>query len=243
MTTCEELSGVWSWDADIPFPELINYLTSFETNRSKNLKLAFIASNLYQYCEAYGLSPERKAIVKALYKEKQPINSQEDLDRALKHISVFINDEYFVEEAILKKYGAKYKLHYFSDTHGGLGKPLTWEELKEPDFIDEDGHWFEAKMCWEASASKFKNNKANLDYTIDPDSFNEQAFLAAFNKLPQLQALHNASWCFCLVKKTVTFGYVVGIEIQKTNGVNCGISAKLLDPLTVNFIRANQKFI
>jgi hypothetical protein len=42
MSICEELSGVWSWDADIPFPELINYLTSSETNRSKNLKLAFI---------------------------------------------------------------------------------------------------------------------------------------------------------------------------------------------------------
>jgi hypothetical protein len=97
-------------------------------------------------------------------------------------------------------------------------------------------------MCWEASASKFESD-ANLKYTIDPDNFNEQAFLAAFNELPQLKAIHNAPWCFCLVKKTVTSGYVVGIEVQKINGVNRGVSAKLLDPLTVNFIRANQKFI
>ena len=242
MTICEELTGVWSWDAEVPFPELIAYLTSFENNPSKNLKLTVIASNFHQYCKAYGLNDEQKAVVKALYAVKQAINDQTILERALKHIIVFINDEYFVEEAILKKYGAKYKLRYFSDTHQGLGRPLTWEELKEPDFIDDAGHWFEAKMCWEASASKFES-KANLDYIVDPDNFNEQAFLTAFNKLPQLQAMHNASWCFCLVKKTVTFGYVVGIEIQKINGANCGVSAKLLDPLTVNFIRANQKFI
>jgi hypothetical protein len=242
MNICEELTGVWSWDADIPFPELIAYLTSFENNPSKNLKLTAIASNFYQYCKAYGLNEEQKALVKALYAVKQAITDQTLLERALKHITVFINDEYFVEEAILKKYGAKYKLRYFSDTHRGLGRPLTWEELQEPDFIDEDGHWFEAKMCWEASASKFESD-ANLKYTIDPDNFDEQAFLAAFNKLPQLKAIHNAPWCFCLVKKTVTFGYVVGIEVQKINGVNRGVSAKLLDPLTVNFIRANQKFI
>lgn len=242
MTICEELTGVWSWGVDVPFPELIAYLTSFENNPSKNLKLAAIASNFHQYCNAYGLNKEQKALVKALYAAKQAINNQTILERAVKHVTVFINDEYFVEESILKKYGAKYKLRYFSDTHKGLGRPLTWEELQEPDFIDEDGHWFEAKMCWEASASKFESD-ANLKYTIDPDKFNEQDFLVAFNKLPQLKALHNASWCFCLVKKTATFGYVVGIEVQKINGVNCGVSAKLLDPLTVNFIRANQKFI
>lgn len=239
---CEELPGVWSWGEDVPFPDIIEYLTSFKNNKSKNLKLVHIASNFYQYCPAYGLNDERKQVVKKLYENKQPINDQVILDMAIKHIVVFINDEYNVEEAILKKFGQRYKLRYYNNTHNGLGRPLTKEELQEPDFIDEDGHWFEAKMCWETSASQYPG-KATLDYTIDPDNFDEKMFLTAFNKLAQVKAMHKAPWCFCLVKKSATYGYVVGVEIRKVNGINCGISAKLLDSLDVDFLRANHKFI
>lgn len=239
---CEELQGVWSWDADIPFPDIIEYLKSFENNRSKNLKLVHIASNFYQYCSAYGLNDERKQVVKKLYENKQPINDQVILDMAIKHIVVFTNDEYNVEEAILEKLGPRYKLRYYNNTHNGLGRPLTKEELQEPDFIDEDGHWFEAKMCWEARASKFESD-ANLKYEIDPKNFNAEEFLKAFNQLPQTKAMHKAPWCFCLVKKTATFGYVIGVEIRKVNGINRGISAKLLDSLVVDFLRAEPKHI
>jgi hypothetical protein len=239
---CEELPGIWSWDADIPFPDIINYLGAIENNKSKNLKLVHIASNFYQYCSAYGLNEERKQIVKKLYKDKRPINDQIILDMAIKHISVFINDEYNVEEAILKAFGPRYRLRYYNNTHGGLGRPLTWEELQEPDFIDEDGNCFEAKMCWEAKASQFKSD-ANINYEIDPENFNEKEFLKAFNKLPQAKAMHKAPLCFCLVKKKATFGYVIGIKIQKINGVNCGVSAKFLGPLKVNYFKANSKFI
>jgi hypothetical protein len=241
---CEELQGVWSWGEDIPFPDIIEYLASFENNKSKNLKLAYIASNFYQYCSAYGLNDERKQVVRQLYAKKQPVNNQKDLDMALKHIEVFINDEYNVEEALLhSEYGTHYKLQYYNNTHGGLGRPLTWEELQEPDFINEDGYLFEAKMCWEEAASKFKGNEANIKYEIDPKNFNEQKFLDAFNELPQTKAMHKAPLCFCLVKKKATFGYVIGVTIKKIDGVNCGTSAKFLGPLKVNYFRANSKFI
>lgn len=241
---CKELPGVWSWGEDVPFPDIIEYLTSSENNKSKNLKLVHIASNFYQYCPAYGLNDERKQVVKKLYENKQPINDQVILDMALKHITVFINDEYCVEEAILNsEYGTRYKLQYYNNTHSGLGRPLTWEELQEPDFINEDGYLFEAKMCWEDAASRFKGNDANLKYEVDPDTFNEKKFLEAFNKLPQVMAMHKAPLCFCLVKKRATFGYVIGIKIEKINGVNRGTSAKFLGPLNVNYFRANSKFI
>lgn len=241
---CKELPGVWSWGEDIPFPDIIEYLTSSENNKSKNLKLVHIASNFYQYCPAYGLNDERKRVVKKLYENKQPINDQVILDMALKHITVFINDEYYVEEAILNsEYGTRYKLQYYNNTHSGLGRPLTWEELQEPDFINEDGYLFEAKMCWEDAVSRFKGNDANLKYEVDPDTFNEKKFLEAFNKLPQVSAMHKAPLCFCLVKKRATFGYVIGIKIEKINGVNRGTSAKFLGPLNVNYFRANSKFI
>jgi hypothetical protein len=240
---CEELPGIWSWEKDIPFPDIIEYLSSSENNKSKNLKLAYIASNCYQYCSAYGLNAERKQVVKKLYENKLPINNQKDLDMALKHIAVFINDEYYVEEAILREFGPRYKLQYFNNTHNGLGRPLTKEELREPDFINKDGYWFEAKMCWEDAASQFKGNDANLKYEIDPNSFSEEEFLKAFNKLPQVKAMHKAPLCFCLVKKKATFGYVIGIEIKKINGVNCGTSAKFLGPITVNYFKVNSKFV
>jgi hypothetical protein len=243
LNCCEELPGVWSWEEnDIPFPIIIEYLKSFENNKSKNLKLAYIASNFHQYCTAYGLNVDRKQVVKKLYENKCPINNQEDLDMALQHIVVFINDEYYVEEAIFSEYGSRYKLRYYNSTQNGLGKPLTEEELKKPDFIDEEGRLFEAKMCWEAKASKFKSD-ANLYYEIDPNNFNEKDFLAAFNKLPQAKAMHKAPWCFCLVKKKATFGYLIGVGIQKQNGINCGISAKLIGPLNVQYFKANPKFI
>lgn len=240
---CKELPGVWSWGEDVPFPDIIEYLTSSENNKSKNLKLVHIASNFYQYCPVYGLNDERKQVVKKLYENKQPINDQVILDMALKHITVFINDEYCVEEAILNsEYGTRYKLQYYNNTHSGLGRPLTWEELQEPDFINEDGYLFEAKMCWEANASKFTSD-ANIDYEIDPKNFNEETFLKAFNKLPQVKAMHKAPLCFCLVKKKATFGYVIGIRIEKTDGVNYGTSAKFLGPLKVDYFRANSKFV
>lgn len=239
MDYCEELPGVWSWDIDIPFPDIIEYLSSFENNKSKNLKLAYIASNCYQYCKAYGLSPDRKAIVKTLYRDKRPIDNQQDLDMALKHINVFINDEYYVEEAILNsQYGAYYKLQYNNTTHNGLGRILTREELKQPDFKNADGFEFEAKVCWESTASKFPGT-STLNHTIDPENFDEQAFLKAFNELDQVKALHTASLCFCLVKKRATFGYLVGVECPNGHG----ISAKLIGPLYVNFLRANPKFV
>ncbi len=236
---CEELPGVWSWEEDIPFPDIIEYLESFENNKSKNLKLARIACNFYQYSQAYGLNTAGKQRVKKLYEDKCPINDQKDLDMALKHHVVFVNDEYYVEEAILhSEYGSRYKLRYYSDTHGGLGRPLTKEELREPDFVNEDGYEFEAKMCWETAASKYPST-ATLDYTIDPSNFNEVEFLKAFNKLDQVKAMHTAPWCFCLVKKHATFGYLVGVGIQNGQGV----SAKLLGPLHVRFLRMTPKFI
>ena len=235
---CEELPGVWSWDADIPFQDIITYLKSFENNKSKNLKLAYIASNFYQYCSAYGLKADRKKVVKELYKNKVPIDNQEDLNKAIKHIVVFVNDEHYVEEAILSTYGERYKLRYYNNTHSGLGRPLTKDELREPDFINEDGYEFEAKMCWETEKSRFPG-ETTLDYTIDPNNFNETDFLAAFNKLAQVKSLHKASLCFCLVKNRATFGYLVGVECPSGTGV----SAKLIGPLNVNFLRANDKFI
>ena len=240
MNRCEELPGVWGWgEEDIPFADIIEYLESFENNKSKNLKLAYIACDFYKYSKAYGLDADRKQVVKKLYENKQPIDNQNDLDMALKHHVVFITDEHYVEEAILNsEYGSRYKLCYFNTTHGGLGRPLTKEELRQPDFINEDGYEFEAKMCWETKASKFPGS-ATLDYTIDPNDFNEEAFLNAFNKLDQVKAMHKAPWCFCLVKKCATFGYLVGVGIQNKRG----ISAKLLGPLNVKFLRANPKFI
>lgn len=238
LDLCEELSGVWSWGIDIPFPDIIEYLESFENNKSKNLKLAYIASNFYQYCKAYGLNAERKQVVKKLYEAKHPINNQKDLDMALKHVAVFVNDEYYVEEAILNEYGPRYKLRYYNNTHNGLGRPLTREELQKPDFIDEEGHLFEAKMCWETAASKYPS-EATLDYMIDPNNFDEKAFLDAFNKLAQVKAIHKAPWCFCFVKKNVTTGYLVGVDIKNKHGVK----AKLLGPMNVKFLRANPKFI
>jgi hypothetical protein len=241
MDFCEELAGVWAWDTNVPFPDIIEYLSSYENDKSKNLKLAYIASNFYQYNTSYGLNDERKAVVKNLYENKRPINNQRDLDMALNHVKVFVNDEYFVEEAIHNsEYGIRYKLQYSNDTHGGLGRPLTYEELRKPDFTSEDGYEFEAKMCWETVASIYPG-KATLDYSIDPDpnKFDETAFLEAFNKLEQAKALHKAPLCFCLVKKSTTFGYLVGIKCP--NGK--GISAKLLGPLEVNFLRPKQKFI
>lgn len=237
--SCPELTGVWSWEATIPFSDIIEYLTSNENNPSKNLKLMYIASNLYQYNEAYGLNSVQKNRVKKLYATKQPISIQEDLDSGLKHIKVFINDEFFVEEALLQAFGVAYKMKYFNETtHYGLGKVLTKKELKEPDFITEDGTRIEAKMCWESACSKFNSN-ANLDYSIDPNNFDATKFLTAFNKLPQTQALHTAPFCLCLVKKTTTFGYVVGVTCP--NGV--GIAAKFLGPLTVDYININDKFV
>ena len=235
---CEELPGVWGWDAGVPFPELIDYLTSFENNQSKNLKLAFIASNFYQYSSAYGLNDERKAVVRELYKNKLPLNNQQDLDMATKHIVVFINDEYYVEEGILKTFGDQFKLTYSNNTHKGLGRILTREELREPDFISENGEKFEAKMCWESEISKFPS-EATLDYTVNPDNFEEDKFLEAFNKLSQVKALHTTPWCFCFVKKRATFGHVIGVDCRQ----GYGTSAVYLGPMTVKFIRANQKYI
>ena len=236
---CEELSGVWGWNKDIPYQDIIKYLESFENNKSKNLKLAYIASNFYQYSKAYGLSPERKQVVKELYKNKHPINNQQDLDMSIKHVVVFINDGYLVEEAIrASEYGKRYKLQYHNDTHSGLGRPLTKKELGQPDFINEDGYEFEAKSCWETTASKYPST-ATLDYTIDECNFNEAEFLAAFNKLDQVNALHTAPLCFCFVRKRATFGYLVGVQCSYGQG----ISAKLLGPLKVKFLRANPKFI
>lgn len=237
---CIELPGVWSWDAEIPFEDIIAYLTSSENNKSKNLKLMNIASYLYQYNDAYGLNPTQKARVQKLYANKQPIQLQADLDSGLKHIKVFINDEYFVEEAMLRVYGSKYKLRYYNEkTHRGLGRKLTKSELQEPDFITDSGTRIEAKMCWEKANSKFPDSTANLDYSIDPANFNEDLFLMAFNKLPQKNALHTASFCMCLVKKSATFGYVVGVTCP--NGT--GIYAKLLGELNVDFINVNDKFV
>lgn len=238
LNFCEELPGVWSWEEDVPFPDIIEYLESFENNKSRNLKLAHIACNFYQYSQAYGLDETGKDRVRKLYEAKHPINNQKDLDMALKHVSVFANDEYYVEEAIFSKYGPQYKLQYYNNTHSSLGRPLTREELREPDFIDDCGRTFEAKMCWETAASKYPS-KATLDYTIDPGNFNEKEFLDAFNRLDQVKAMHTAPWCFCLVKKRATFGYLVGVGIE--NGY--GTSAKLLGPLDVKFLRANPKFI
>ena len=236
---CEELPGVWAWGIDTPFPDIIEYLKSFENNKSKNLKLAYIASNCYQYCKAYGLTPDRKEVVKKLYESKQPVNNQTDLDMSIKHITVFVNDEYYVEEGILhSEYGARYGLRYNSDTHGGLGRLLTKNELRKPDFINTDGLEFEAKMCWETEASKYPG-KTTLDYTIDPDRFDDEKFLKAFNKLDQVKAMHTANLCFCLVKKRATFGNLVGVILENGKGV----SATLLGPLTVKFLKANDKFI
>lgn len=239
MTICKELPGVWAWDVDTPFPDIIEYLKSFDNNKSKNLKLAYIASNCYQYCKAYGLTPERKEVVKKLYENKQPINNQEDLDMSIKHISVFVNDEYYVEEGILhSEYGSRYGLRYNSDTHGGLGRILTKNELKKPDFVNNDGYEFEAKMCWETEASKYPG-ETTLDYTIDTANFDEKKFLEAFNRLAQVKAMHTAELCFCLVKKRATSGNLVGVTLENGKGV----SAKLLGPLTVKFLKANDKFI
>lgn len=238
---CEELSGTWGWDKDTPFPDIINYLISSENNKSKNLKLAYIASNLYQYCRAYGLTTDRKAVVKDLYKNKLAITEQDDLNMAIKHVAVFINDEYFVEEAILQEYGSQYKLSYSNSTHNGLGRILTKEELKQPDFINEDGYEFEVKMCWETENSKFPS-PATLDYIVDPNNFNEEDFLKAFNKLSQVKALHEASLCFCLVKKRATFGYLIGVHCE-----NCkGTKAKFIGPLAVSYLpeaKINKKFV
>lgn len=235
---CEELPGVWSWDEDIPYPDLIKYLESAENNKSKNLKLAYIASHFYKYSDAYGLDDEGKQRVRKLYESKHQLDNQRDLDMIQKHYGVFINDGHYVEEAILSVYGPKYKLQYYNNTHNGLGRPLTQEELREPDFIDNEGRHFEVKMCWEASASKFESN-ANLKYEIDPKNFNEKEFLAAFNELPQTKALHKAPWCFCLVKKRATFGNLVGVTIDK----RCGVKAKLIGPLEVKFMRIDTKYV
>jgi hypothetical protein len=83
LDCCKELTGCWSWDTDIPFSDIITYLSSYENDPSKNLKLAYIASNIYQRNKAYGLSPERKKVVKALYKNKLPLDNQDDLDNPL----------------------------------------------------------------------------------------------------------------------------------------------------------------
>ena len=239
INSCKELSGAWAWDIDTPFPDIIKYLTSCENNKSKNLKLAYIASNCYQYCKAYGLTPDRKEVVKKLYENKQPINNQKDLDMSIKHISVFVNDEYYVEEGILhSEYGSRYGLSYNSDTHGGLGRVLTKSELRKPDFINNEGYEFEVKMCWETEASKYPS-EATLDYTIDPSNFDEEKFLEAFNSLAQVKAMHTAKLCFCLVKKRATFGNLVGVIFENGKGA----SAKLLGPLTVKFLRAKDKFI
>lgn len=239
---CKELPGVWAWDIDTPFPDIIEYLESCENNKSKNLKLAHIASNCYQYCNAYGLTRERKNVVKKLYENKQPINNQADLDMSIKHIAVFINDEYYVEEGILhSEYGPRYGLQYYNGTHGGLGKLLTKTELKKPDFVNEAGYEFEAKMCWETEASKYPG-EATLNYIINPDNFDEKKFLAAFNELAQVKAMHTAELCFCLVKKRATFGYLVGVTFENGKGK----TAKLLGPLSVRYLpeaKINKKFV
>ncbi len=239
---CQELSGVWAWDAEVPFPELINYLLSTENNPSKNLKLAYTASLMYQYNDTYGLTPDRKLVIQNLYANKMPVNSQKDLTDAIEHIKVFINDEYYVEEAILHSiWGKRYKLRYNNDTHNGLGKILTKEELRAPDFINDSGITFEAKTCWEASSSKFESN-ANLNYIIDPDNFNSEEFLEAFNKLPQADALHDANCCLCLVKKRATSGFLIGINCRN----NKGTTATLLGELKVPYLYISdytKKFI
>lgn len=235
---CKELPGVWSWDTDIPFADIIEYLESDENDKSKNLKIAYTASHFYQYCPAYGLSDDRKLVVQALYRNKQPLNNQQDLDRSVKHFTVFANDGHYVEEALLQEFGPVYGLQYYNDTHSGLGRILSKQELREPDFKNQDGYTFEAKMCWETTASKFPG-EATLDYTIDPSNFVEKDFLDAFNELPQVKALHTAPLCLCLVKKRATFGYVVGVHIEN----NKGVKAKLIGPLSVKFLRAKQKYI
>jgi hypothetical protein len=235
---CKELPGVWGWDEDIPYPDLIEYLESFENNRSKNLKLARTACNFYKYSEAYGLDEAGKQRVRKLYENKQPLDNQKDLDMALKHCAVFVNDGYYVEEAVLSSYGPKYKLRYANNTHAGLGRPLTKEELRKPDLVDDVGRRFEVKACWETAASKYPG-KATLDYVIDPKNFNEEQFLEAFNKLSQVKALHTAPWCFCLAKKRATSGYLIGVTIENGRGVK----AKFIGPLDVKFLKASPKFI
>jgi hypothetical protein len=239
LDCCKELTGCWSWDTDIPFSDIITYLSSYENNPSKNLKLAYIASNIYQRNKAYGLSPERKKVVKALYKNKLPLDNQDDLDNALKQISVFINDEYYIEEAILAQYGTKLGLQYNnSNTHSGLGRPLTQEELEEPDFINNKGTKIEAKMCWETENSKFPGS-TTLDYTIDPLNFDEAAFNQAFSKLDQIKSLHKTRWCLCVVKKSATKGYLVGVECVGGKAIR----SKLFGSIKVLFLRPEQKQI
>ena len=34
---CEELPGVWGWDAEVSFPELIDYLTELSAHKNYQL--------------------------------------------------------------------------------------------------------------------------------------------------------------------------------------------------------------